>query len=870
MEKADRAMVNDKPQNSNNHVTPVVAIPGYKIIDVLGRGGMAIVYKAIQESVGRTVALKVLAPNHADDTFTDRFLREAQIISNLTHPNIITVFDAGVHKSHHYMSMEYISGKTLRDARDDLSRKQKVAILKQIAMALDYAGKKGYVHRDIKPENIMLHEDGRAVLMDFGIARGDDTARGLTLTGKAIGTPYYMSPEQTKGIMVDSRSDIYSLGVVLYQALTGNVPYDGNSFVDVGMKHITEPIPTLPRGLESFQSIINKAMSKDPAHRYQSASELLTALNTISTVELDYVDSKLAVIGKKAVDYDAATMVDSVIAQPIKNKSKLKENVKPGLQIRGKTEYQRKVVASQLDITTTGEYKKSKRTQRILYLLLLSSLTVAVYVNKNTIEPYWQQYALPILHEYIPTEIKLKIGLNDATLVTEKKEKITALQAKKLIIRNDSQTLFNFNSFSKYEKDLSINDITEAQQVTLQANLDKQPTNANQLIGYYKKILSSDLSNVKARIGVVYLRRWFKIKLKESFKNNDIIQARLLLNILKKHFPPVVNNTGYQKMENVVLQQESIKVHLRLADAFISKEQYIEPTSENALEELSVVLGLDPNNIRAQSLRSKMLDVFVEQVKSQQAIKNYESAIISAESGLKISKNDAFLKSSYRNLKKLLKAQQQVDELLVLANTQILKGNFVTPANNNAFKIYQSILKLDLNNKVAKGALTDIELKLVDQATQAIKSNNISNAKLILQLIAEFYPDSKHIKKTQTKLAEAIDSKNPAVTTIVFSDVLMSSMVKMADIRIQSGKTIYIAIKFKHFSKTATYLLVRLLDHTAVNKLIQKTVKIDGATGEQIFSIDIPGDGLAPGNYYVELKLGKRALIKKSFQIFKP
>ncbi len=863
-------MASEKPQNIQSHVTPVVAIPGYKIIDVLGRGGMAIVYKAIQESVGRTVAIKVLAPNHTDDTFTDRFLREAQIISNLTHPNIITVFDAGVHKSHHYMSMEYISGKTLRDARDDLSRKQKIAILKQIAMALDYAGKKGYVHRDIKPENIMIHEDGRAVLMDFGIARGDDTARGLTLTGKAIGTPYYMSPEQTKGIKVDFRSDIYSLGVVLYQALTGNVPYDGNSFVDVGMKHITEPIPTLPRGLESFQPIINKAMSKDPEHRYQSASELLAALNSISMAELDYVDSKSAVISNKAIDYDAATLVGSDIAPPLKNKSKLKSNIKPGLQIRGKTEYQRKSVAEKMDITTTNEYKKTKWRNRILFLLLISSITFAVYINQKTIEPYWQHYALPLLHKYLPSEIKLKIGLNETAVSAAKKEKITTLQIKKVIITQFPESLFKFSNFFKTETDLLASNITEAEQVTLQANLDQKPGNANDLIGYYKKILSSDKNNVKARKGVVYLRQWFRRKLNASFKNEDIVQARLLLNILKIHFPHVVNDGRYQKMENVVLQQESIKTHLRLAKAFINKKQYITPVSENALEELLVVLSIEPKNIRAKSLQSEMLDIFVEQVKSQQAIKNYESAILSAESGLKISKNDAFLKSSYGNLKKLLKAQQQVDNLLVLANTQMTKGNFVTPANNNAFKIYHSILTLEMNNKIAIGALTDIELKLVEQATQAIKSNNISNAKLILQLLEQYYPNSEHIKKTQTKLAEAIDSKNPAVTKIVFSDVLMSSMVKMADIRIQSGKTIYIGISFKHFSKTATYLLVRLLDNTAVNKLIQKTVKINGTAGEQIFSIDIPEDGLSPGNYYVELKLGKRSLIKKSFQIFKP
>ena len=194
----------DKPV-TENHVSSVVQLPGYEIKDVLGKGGMAVVYLAIQKSIGRQVALKILAPDHTDDSFTERFLSEARIVSSLAHPNIITIYDAGVHQGCHFMAMEYVPGKNLRDARDLLNRKHKIAIIKQIALALDYAGKKGYVHRDIKPENILLHEDGRAILTDFGIARNQNAAQGLTITGKIIGTPYYMSPEQTKGLKVDSR-----------------------------------------------------------------------------------------------------------------------------------------------------------------------------------------------------------------------------------------------------------------------------------------------------------------------------------------------------------------------------------------------------------------------------------------------------------------------------------------------------------------------------------------------------------------------------------------------------------------------------------------------------------------------------------------
>ncbi|VAW94907.1 Serine/threonine protein kinase PrkC, regulator of stationary phase [hydrothermal vent metagenome] len=863
-------MANKKLTSNDNQVASVVSIPGYKIVDILGRGGMAIVYKATQVSIGRTVALKVLAPNHADETFTDRFLREAQIISHLTHPNIITVFDAGVHKSHHYMSMEYISGKTLRDARDDLSRRQKIDVLRQIALALDYAGKKGYVHRDIKPENIMLHEDGRAVLMDFGIARGDDTARGLTLTGKAIGTPYYMSPEQTKGIKVDSRSDIYSFGVVLFQALTGVVPYDGNSFVDIGMKHITEAIPSLPRGLESFQVIVNTAMSKDPEHRYQTAGELIVALDKIALSELDFIDAKSAVIANKNIDYDSATIVESDIKQPVasadKNTAKLKGNIKPGLKIRSKTQYQNKVSSPKGDVSRADEYPPTKWRRRFLSLLLLMTLAAGVYFNQSELKLHWKKYAVPLLHEYLPEDIKLEVGLEKRiTKINNKTNKLKKVK-KNVVV----ETLFNIENFKtkqKIEKTVTLTDLEIEQ---LFAELDTNPSNSNSLILYYKNILNEDKSNIVAHKGVNNLRKWFLSQINNSVKNNDVARGKMLLTILKNNFPSIVHKLKYQKWENMFLRKESITAHLRLAEEFFNKKHYIEPPLENAHEQLMIVLADEPDNITAKAMQQKMLDIFVEQIKNQQAVKNYESAIISAESGLVISKNDAFLKSSLKQLKKLFKQQQNIDKQLALAKIQMDKGNFVTPANNNAFKIYYSVLEIEKNNKSATKALKQIELKLANQATQAIKSNNISNAKLILQLLEQFYPDSSHLKKTQTKLAEQIDSKNPTITKIVFSDVLMSSMVKMEDIRIQSGKRIYFGIKFKNFSAGSSYLLVNLLDHTAITKLEQKTIKLNGIIGEQIFFVEIPGEGLTPGNYYVEVKHGKKSLIKKSFQVFKP
>jgi serine/threonine-protein kinase PpkA len=295
-------------------------IPGYRILDTLGKGGMATVYLAMQESFERKVAIKVMSPQLAQDpTFGERFQREAKIVSQMNHPNIVTVYDVGVVSNHHYLAMEYVPGRELRDTFKAMDLMDRIRAVKEVAAALNYAGNKGYVHRDVKPENVMIcEEDGRAVLMDFGIAKTTDTDHSMTKTGMAIGTPYYMSPEQAQGKPVDKRSDIYSLGVTLFQMLTGRVPYDADSQVAIGIKHITEPVPFLPNHLRMFQPIINRVMAKDPNHRYQTGAELIKDLEKIGPADISMMDRLLQqdIEATTKTDPHAATVLADVTGAP--------------------------------------------------------------------------------------------------------------------------------------------------------------------------------------------------------------------------------------------------------------------------------------------------------------------------------------------------------------------------------------------------------------------------------------------------------------------------------------------------------------------------------------------------------------------------
>lgn len=262
-------------------------IPGYTIIRELGQGGMATVYLARQDRLGREVALKVMKPLAiAGDDFISRFIKEGQIIAQLQHPQIVIIYDFDTADGLHYFSMEYLPRGTLATRiKDGITPKDAVAITRQIAKALAAAHARGIVHRDVKPQNIMFREDGTPVLTDFGIARAArSSAESMQLTGfgMVIGSPPYMSPEQSMGQPIDARSDIYSLGVVLYEMLTRQLPYQADDPISLAMKHCTAPIPVLPEDLQRYQPLLERMIAKKPEDRLSTAEQLIRYLDTFA------------------------------------------------------------------------------------------------------------------------------------------------------------------------------------------------------------------------------------------------------------------------------------------------------------------------------------------------------------------------------------------------------------------------------------------------------------------------------------------------------------------------------------------------------------------------------------------------------------
>lgn len=261
-----------------------VVIPGYRLIKKLGSGGMAHVFLAEQSSLTRQVALKIMT-TRSDPEKVERFFQEARLVARLHHPNIVAVHDIGEVDGLIFIAMDYMPGGNLTELlkqQPSLPIERTLQIIQDIALALQHAHENSIVHRDIKPDNVLFSLDqSRAVLTDFGIARDQLANTELTQVGTTLGTPKYMSPEQARGKPLDGRSDLYSLGVLLYQMLTGSLPYHAPDALTLALAHIQKPPPALPTNLAWLQPLIDKSMAKQPDERFVDGQAMIAFIQSL-------------------------------------------------------------------------------------------------------------------------------------------------------------------------------------------------------------------------------------------------------------------------------------------------------------------------------------------------------------------------------------------------------------------------------------------------------------------------------------------------------------------------------------------------------------------------------------------------------------
>jgi serine/threonine protein kinase len=258
-------------------------LSGYRILSKIGSGGIANVYAGVHDKSNQKVAIKILkSQTFKNSEASLRFLKEAKTGIELKHPNIINIFEISHIEKECYLVMEYLE-TSLRDrlilSKGSILSPADWDMFTQVAQGLLYAHQKGIIHRDIKPENIMFKPDGTSVLVDFGLAKIANSSEKLTKSGVSVGTPDYMSPEQIEGKPVDGRTDIYSLGIILYEMLMGEVPYKAKNYITLALKHLRKRIPRLPFRLKKYQPLLNMMMAKDREKRVQNCTELIQTLS---------------------------------------------------------------------------------------------------------------------------------------------------------------------------------------------------------------------------------------------------------------------------------------------------------------------------------------------------------------------------------------------------------------------------------------------------------------------------------------------------------------------------------------------------------------------------------------------------------------
>ncbi len=311
----------------------------YELIEKIGEGGMAVVYKGKDRLLNRYVAIKILRPEFTkDEQFIESFKRESQASARLSHANIVGVYDVGKEGNIHFIVMELIDGKVLSEVIKEKGRieyKEAISIIRQVASALSLAHKNQIIHRDIKPHNILITSTGVAKLADFGIAKAVSAATIVGGNNKIMGSVHYFSPEQARGAYVDERSDIYSLGIVLYEMLTGKVPFDGDNPVSIALMHINDPMPSLTKEVPGIppqlEKIVNKATEKYQSNRYKTVDEMIK--------DLDDIEFITKVMGKDAFVVDSPDTDEE--ARYKKEQSSEKEyvtDVKPVKKERRKTD----------------------------------------------------------------------------------------------------------------------------------------------------------------------------------------------------------------------------------------------------------------------------------------------------------------------------------------------------------------------------------------------------------------------------------------------------------------------------------------------------------------------------------------------------
>lgn len=690
----------------------MIEIRGYRLLRQLGRGGMATVYLAVQQSVDREIALKIMSPALlADPNFGERFLREAKIAAKLHHRHVVGIFDVGRDGDYHYMAMEYLGGGPVLH-KDGVPRDEAFAlrIIREIATALDYAHKKGFVHRDVKPDNILLRDDGSAALTDFGIARALDPAAKMTQTGAVVGTPHYMSPEQARGRSIDGRSDLYALGIVLYELLVGRVPYQAEDSLAVGIMHIQQPVPELPHALAHLQPLISRMLAKQPEDRFQDGMAVAEAIAAYE--QGSHGDTSIPVSGFSSTELRRETPVMGLFSAtsapgdtplPSMRHTPTPSHATPretdALRDRAEPNIGRidEIVAAVSDDRAHADRARAAQRARPAHGPWFAIVVVAL----------------------------LAIG---AVAAWNYQDRLRTLLPR---------TEFN-------------DTLARAQRALDQGRLTGTPDSAREL---FQAARAQDPDNDVARAGLDRVGRMLLDRANEALKNKDLPAAHRSLDAARELLG------GGAEVD--ALAQSLAKAESGNGDndaLFEQARQALDAGKvlgdDGAAALYKRLLAADPTNAVAQAGLKKSADALAAQAQNAFASHDVATASARIDAIASILPTYPALGDLRGELAKSRETDRAaVDEQLQRADEAVRAGH-LTGGDDSALELYRAVVKADAGNARAKQGLRRVAQSFVVQANAAIDSENAGEAEKLLASAAQLAPDLAELREARINLRE--------------------------------------------------------------------------------------------------------------------
>ncbi len=693
----------------------MIEIPGYRLVRKIGRGGMATVWLAVQQSMDREVALKIMSPVLlADPDFGRRFLREARIAARIQHRHVVSVYDVGQADDHHYIAMEYLSGGSVL-GREGHARDLGFAlrVVREIAGALAQAHLQGFVHRDVKPDNLLLRADGSSALTDFGVAHVINDTLRVTRTGAMIGTPHYMSPEQARGGSTDGRSDLYALGIVLHELVTGRVPYHATDPLAVGIMHLSDPLPTLSARFALLQPLLDRLLAKQPADRFQSGLELVDAIAELEVRLRNDARDDLALTTELPLPLpyrqeSAPTVVRSERSRPQGRREpdlgRMSEVVAalgdepPRRGVRGKV--------------AAPSRRPRRRVRFGLVGILLALLALGAWQNQDR------------LGQLLP------------------------------------RTQFN-------------DTLARAQRALDAGYLDG--THGDSARELFLAAGAQNPDNDVARRGLQQVGERLLERAQVALEQADVASARSTLERARALLGggPAVD-AAERELRRLEASRDAADARFAAANAALSEGRL--QGADGAAALFQRILEIEPDNALARSGLGKVAEALATRVGQALAADDAATATALADEIARILPTYPRLPELFGRIARLRDgARVKQDARLTQAETA-LRGRRLSGSPDSALELFREVLERDPTNQRARDGIADIARARLAQAQAAIDAGNAASAERLIAAATEIAPDAPELHALRVNLRElreraAIEAERPALSAVERAEV---------------------------------------------------------------------------------------------------